>query len=83
MRASVAAVHVWLDSMAARGEYYSVSRVDEEGGEITCIGGSRSLARAWKIGTDDADGLGVPCVEYARATGEETDRYDPPEAESE
>lgn len=77
----VVAVHVWLDEQAAaeRGVeyYYSVSEVDENGDEIRCSSGSKSLARAWELATERADDLSVPAVEFARADGQETDRYTP------
>lgn len=80
----VAEVHVWRDEYDATGnpsaEYYSVSTVDDEGNEIACLGGSKSLSRAWEIGVELAEDLGVPCVEYAgpaSCQGPETDRWEP------
>jgi hypothetical protein len=83
-RKETAAIHVWKDQLDSSGNYsasyYSVSRVDDDGDEIVCEGGDESLAEAWKFGCRLADQYGVPCVEFARETGEETDRYTPAEA---
>jgi hypothetical protein len=82
----VAAIHVWRDDLAAADrntdDYYSVSVVDSDDDEIRCIGGSKSLARAWKLGCEAADDEGVECLEFSRAKGEVTDRYIPTEAAS-
>lgn len=67
MKNSPAAIHVWYDAMAAidRGSqnYYSVSVVDENGDEISCDRGHRHLVRAWEMGCEMADDMGLPCVE--------------------
>jgi hypothetical protein len=80
--ATITAVHSWRDDAAARDrgvdDYYSVSLVDEDGGEIRCIGGDESLAAAWEIATEAADKHGVEAVEFASPSeGEVTDRYTP------
>lgn len=79
-----AAVNVWRDDVCASDRgcdvYYSVSEVDDAGDEIRCSGGSRRLSRAWEIGLELAEDLGVPCVEYAGPDGVVTDRWDPPAA---
>lgn len=84
MKKNASEVHVWRDETTARdratNEYYSVSVVDACGDEITCVGGSKKLSRAWDIGVSHAADIGVPCVEYASAAGaqgRETDRWEP------
>jgi len=77
----VAAVHVWRDEATAQDRgavrYYSVSEVDSEGEEIRCVGGSRDRLRAWELGLEQARDLGIPCVEYAGPSDQETDRWEP------
>ncbi len=70
----VAAVHVWYDETASG---YCASLVDEEGNDLETFGGDDSLIEAWNIGQERAQALGIPCVEYARADGVETDRWEP------
>lgn len=80
-RKPVAAIHVWRDDAAANqfgcSEYYSVSAVDADDDEVFCDRGSKSLAKAWEMGCEMADDLGVECVEFAGPTGRATDRYEP------
>lgn len=75
------AIHVWYDAPAAEDRgvnaYYSVSEVDEDGDEIRCIGGSVDLAKAWAIGCERADELGVECLEMKDESGRITDRHRP------
>lgn len=82
-RQATTEIHVWLDEQVAHDmgcdTYYSVSEVDSDGDEIRCSDGAESLAEAWECGCELADTLGVPAVEYARGTGEVTDRYTPSE----
>ncbi|MGP1681917.1 MAG: hypothetical protein ACTS8S_06285, partial [Giesbergeria sp.] len=87
--ATISAVHSWRDPDAARlystEDYYSVSLVDDEGNEITCIGGNESLAAAWEIATEAADEHCVEAVEFADTCDTEkvTDRYTPEEDDEE
>ena len=87
--ATITAVHSWRDPDAAKlygtESYYSVSLVDSEGNEITCIGGDESLADAWGIATEAADEHGVEAVEFAHPyeTDKVTDRYTPNKSEDE
>ena len=75
------AIHVWYDPDCAltytTENYYSVSEVDGDGNEITCHDGSGDLQEAWDSGLELAKELGVPCVEFADATYQETDRWEP------
>lgn len=59
-------------------EYYSVSLVDDEGDEITCVDGSEYLGDAWEAGLKLARERRIPCVEHRHSSGQETDRWDPP-----
>lgn len=82
MTKTTAAIHVYYDDQPdAAAAPYTVSRVDEDGGEITCEASYDSLSTAWDEGCSLADDYGVPCVEYATATAtataQETDRYEP------
>lgn len=80
---TVHAINVWLDAPAAEERdvdaYYSVSEVCDDGDEIRCIGGSKSLVKAWQMGCERAEELGVECIEMSDESGQATDRYTPGE----
>jgi hypothetical protein len=81
MTANATAVHVHFDGDHAHRigvrEYYSVSLVDDEGDEIACVDGSEYIGDAWEAGLEIARERCIPCVEYAREDGQETDRWEP------
>lgn len=78
---TVHAIHVWLDAPAADeldvDAYFSVSEVRDDGDEIRCIGSSESLAKAWQMGCERADEIGVECIEMSDESGRVTDMYTP------
>lgn len=75
-RHTIAAIHCWADYDQHGDPCWSVSTVDDEGDEITCVGGDADLAKAWALACEHADSEGVPAVEI-QYSGEETDRYTP------
>lgn len=74
-------IHVWNDTFSAMDrncdEYWSVSLVDEDEEEISCIGGSKNLKKAWKLATLHAENQFVLAKEYAGENNSISNEYDP------
>lgn len=75
--ASPAAVHVWWQDDSDDGPEWVVSIVDDDGEEISCVGGyGDALGDAWERACSEADDRGVPALELRR-DGTTADRYEP------